>query len=100
MQTRKFYEIHGERAEGPSVSFGLPGEDSETQLSLNNKYQEGARRYGFTDSSLNVLAILESTAETPTRYPRLLRNESWRIEIKQLSQHNSPLVRHIRPRMG
>ena len=100
MQTHKFYEINGERAEGPSLSFGLPGENSKTQLSLNNKYQEGAGRYGSTDSSLNVLAILESTTETPTGYPRLLRNESWRVEIRQLSQHNSPLIRHNRPRTG
>ena len=80
MQTRRSYEFDDEREEGSSLSTGLPSENSETQLSLNNKYQEGTRRYGFTDSSLNVLAILESTAETPTGYPRLLRNDSWIIE--------------------
>ncbi len=38
MQTRKSYKITYERVEGPSLSSGLPSENSETQLSLNNKH--------------------------------------------------------------
>jgi len=64
------------RSKDRALSSCLPSENSETQLSLNNKCQEVASRYSFTNSSLNVLAILKSTTETPTGYPRLDKKNS------------------------